>query len=339
MKKALITGITGQDGSYLADLLLQKDYEVHGFVRRSSSLQRERIDHLLTEKGKKRLHLHYGDLNDSESIRQVLKAVKLDELYHLGGQSHVKISYEMPEYTTDVSGVSTLRFLEAIREIGLPTKFYHSASSEMFGRATTVPQTETTPFHPQSPYAISKVFGYWTTVSYRENYQMFCSNGIMYNHESPRRGENFVTRKITLSLNKIVQGKQEKLSLGNLDATRDWGYAPDYVEAMWLILQANKPDDFIVASGESHSIREFVETATEYINIDIQWIGKGVNEHGIDRRTRKTIIDIDPVFFRPTEIGQLQGNPEKIKKALGWKPTVGFKKLVQVMMEADRQQK
>jgi GDPmannose 4,6-dehydratase len=335
MKKALITGITGQDGSYLTEFLLQKDYEIHGFVRRSSSLHRDRIDHLMSEKNKKPLHLHYGDLNDSESIRQVLKTVKPDELYHLGGQSHVKISYEMPEYTTDVSGVCTLRILEAIKEAGLNTKFYHSASSEMFGQATITPQNETTPFHPRSPYAIAKVFGFWTTVSYRENYQMFCSNGIMYNHESPRRGENFVTRKITLSLNQIAQGKQEKLSLGNLDATRDWGYAPDYVEAMWLILQAYKPDDFIVASGESHSIREFVEASTEFVGIELIWEGSGVHEHGIDRRTGKTIVDIDPAFFRPTEVGQLQGDSTKIKNVLGWKPKVEFKKLVQIMMEAD----
>lgn len=318
MKKALITGITGQDGSYLTEFLLRKDYEVHGFVRRSSSLLRERIDHLKVGGNKDKLFLHYGDLNDTKSIHDVLKNVQPDELYHLGEQSHVKISYEMPEYTTDVSGVSTLRILEAIKETGLQIKFYHSASSEMFGQVTTLPQNETTPFHPRSPYAIAKLFSYWTTISYRENYQMFTSNGIMYNHESPKRGENFVTRKITLSLNNIIKGKQEKLSLGNLDTTRDWGYAPDYVEAMWLILQAQQPDDFIVSSGASHSVREFIEAATEYAGIDLLWEGSGVNERGVDRRTGKTIIDIDPAFFRPAEIGQLQGDASKIQKALGW---------------------
>lgn len=337
MKTALITGITGQDGSYLAELLLQKDYQVHGFVRRSSSLQRERIDHLFSDKNKKRLQLHYGDLHDSNSIHQILKTVQPDELYHLGGQSHVKISYEMPEHTTDVTGTSTLRIVESIRALGLLTKVYHSASSEMFSQATTTPQNEQTPLNPRSPYAIAKAFGYWTTISYRQQYQMFCANGIVYNHESPRRGENFVTRKITLSLANIARGRQERLSLGNLNSTRDWGYAPDYVEAMWLMLQAAKPDDFIVASGISHSVREFVEEAAQYAGFELTWEGSGVDERGVDRKTGKTIVDIDPAFFRPSEADLLRGDTSKIRTILGWQPTVDFKKLVQIMMESDLQ--
>lgn len=339
MTKVLITGITGQDGSYLAEFLLNKDYEVHGFVRRSSSLIRERIEHLVSGTHGKRLHLHYGDLNDSNSINQLLNTVRPEEIYHLGGQSHVKISYEMPEYTTDVTGISTLRILEGIRETGITAKFYHSASSDMFGKTRISPQDENTPLHPCNPYSIAKVFGYWTTMSYRDNYHMFCSNGIMYNHESPRRGENFVTRKITYSLASILRGQQEKLSLGNLEAKRDWGYAPDYVAAMWLIMQAKKPDDFIVASGESHSVREFVEEAAQFAGFELLWEGSGVNERGVDRRTGKTIIEVDPAFFRPAEVDILRGNPEKIKRVLGWKPTIGFNKLVQIMMEADLRRK
>lgn len=339
MKKALITGITGQDGSYLTELLLNKGYDVHGLVRRSSSLQRARIDHLVTGKNKDRLHLHYGDLHDSKSIYQVISTVQPEELYHLGGQSHVKISYDMPEYTTDISGLSTLRILETIKELHLPTKVFHPASSEMFGQAATSPQDETTPLQPRSPYAIARAFGYWTVISYRQNYGLFGCNGIMYNHESPRRGENFVTRKITLSLSQIAHGLQDRLTLGNLDTKRDWGYAPDYVEAMWMILQAKQPDDYIVASNSTHTVREFVETSARYAGLEIMWQGSGVEERGLDRQSGKTIIDIDPTLFRPTEVANVQGNPAKIEKELGWKPTVNFKQLVKIMMEADLQEK
>lgn len=335
MKKALITGITGQDGSYLAELLLDKGYDVHGIVRRSSSFNRERIEHLLTGPKKQALTLHYGDLNDSSSINQILKRVQPEEIYHLGAQSHVRISFDLPEYTGDVTGLGTLRILEAIRDSGINTKFYQASSSEMFGKVQAVPQDESTPFYPRSPYAVAKVYGYWITVNYRESYNMFAANGILFNHESPRRGENFVTRKITHTLAKIVAGKMDRLSLGNLDSKRDWGYAPDYVEAMWRILQAEKADDFVVATGETHTVREFIEEAIKYTDFDLEWQGSGVEEKGIDKKTGKVIIDIDPRFFRPAEVDLLIGSPAKAKKVLGWEPKVNFPGLVKIMMEAD----
>lgn len=336
MKKALITGITGQDGSYLADLLLTKNYEIHGLVRRASSFNRERIEHLLDDaKLRSRIHLHYGDLSDSSSINQIIKTVKPDEIYHLGAQSHVRISFDIPEYTGDVTALGTLRLLDAIRESGIPTKFYQASSSEMFGKVAEIPQTEKTPFHPRSPYGVAKVYGYWITVNYRESYNMFATNGILFNHESPRRGENFVTRKITFTLANIVHDKAEKLSLGNLDAKRDWGYAPDYVEAMWMMLQAPQPDDFVVATGETHSVREFVELAAAAAGFQLTWQGSGVNEVGIDTKTGKTIVDIDPRFFRPSEVDLLIGDPAKAKQTLGWKPKVTFAELVEIMVKAD----
>lgn len=335
MKTALITGITGQDGSYLAELLLQKDYEVHGIVRRSSSFNRQRIEHLLTGPDSARLHLHYGDLNDSSSINQILKRVQPAEVYHLGAQSHVRISFDMPEYTGDVTGIGTLRLLEGIHDSGITTKFYQASSSEMYGKVQAVPQNESTPFYPRSPYAAAKVYGYWITVNYRESYNLFACNGILFNHESPRRGENFVTRKITLSLAKIVRGELDVLSLGNLDAKRDWGYAPDYVEAMWRMLQADQPDDYVVATGETHSVREFVEAAATHAGFDITWEGNGVEERGVDKKTGKTIVSIDPKFYRPTEVDLLIGDPTKAQTKLGWKPQVTFHELVRIMMEAD----
>lgn len=282
-----------------------------------------------------RFHLHYGDLGDSSSINHILAEVKPDEVYHLGAQSHVRISFDIPEYTADVTGIGTLRLLDGIRSAGIETKFYQASSSEMFGQVAETPQTEKTPFHPRSPYGVAKVFGYWITVNYRESYNMFATNGILFNHESPRRGENFVTRKITLTLAHILRGQADHLTLGNLDAKRDWGYAPDYVEAMWMMLQAPNPDDFVVATGETHSVREFVELAAKTCNFDLAWEGAGVNEKGIDRKTGKTIVTIDPRFFRPAEVDLLIGNPQKANIVLGWKPRVTFAQLVDIMMKAD----
>ncbi len=339
MKKALITGITGQDGSYLADFLLTKDYEIHGIVRRASSFNRERIEHILnTPELQSRVHLHYGDLSDSSSINQIVKTVKPDEIYHLGAQSHVRISFDIPEYTGDVTALGTLRLLDAIRDSGINTKFYQASSSEMFGQVAEIPQTERTPFHPRSPYGVAKVYGYWITVNYRESYDMFATNGILFNHESPRRGENFVTRKITHTLANIKFGYEKKLSLGNLNAQRDWGYAPDYVEAMWLMLQAAKPTDYVVATGETHSVKEFVDTAAAAAGFELSWEGTGVDEKGIDRKTGQTIVDIDPRFFRPAEVDLLIGNPAKAQQELGWKPKVSFSKLVELMVIADLEQ-
>ena len=334
--KALITGITGQDGSYLAELLLDKGYEVHGVVRRSSSINRERIEHLLNDPVKAaHLKLHYGDLGDASSINQILKQHKPDEIYHLGAQSHVRISFDIPEYTGDVTGLGTLRILDAIRESGITTRFYQASSSEMFGKVAEIPQKETTPFHPRSPYGVAKVYGYWITVNYRESYDMFACNGILFNHESPRRGENFVTRKITFSLAKIKAGVMPSFSLGNLDAKRDWGFAGDYVKAMWMMLQAPKADDYVVATGETHTVREFVELAAQHTGMDLAWEGEGLKEHGIDKKTGKTIVTIDPRFFRPAEVDLLIGDATKANEALGWKPEVTFPKLVELMMDAD----
>lgn len=334
--KALITGITGQDGSYLSEFLLHKGYEVYGLVRRTSSFNRERIEHLLDDQRlKERIHLLYGDLSDSSSIHRVITMVKPNEIYHLGAQSHVRISFDIPEYTGDVTALGTLRILEAIRESGIETKFYQASSSEMFGKAAEIPQRETTPFHPRSPYGVAKVYAYWATVNYREGFDLFACNGILFNHESPRRGENFVTRKITLSLAKIRAGIMNSFSLGNLDAKRDWGFAGDYVQAMWLMLQAPKPDDYVIATGETHTVREFVEHAAAHIGMEIAWEGEGLAERGVDRKTGKTIITIDPRFFRPAEVDYLLGDATKAKTSLGWVPRMSFKGLVETMMDAD----
>ena len=319
MKKALITGITGQDGSYLAEFLLSKDYEVHGLIRRSSSTNTERIDHMQKHPKYERFFLHYGDLTDASSVNYLIRRVKPDELYHLGAQSHVRLSFDTPEFTANVTGLGVLRLLEAIRDAGMDSiKFYNASSSEMFGKAQEVPQKETTPFYPRSPYAVSKVFGYWISKNYREAYNMFIVNGILFNHESERRGEAFVTRKITRGVADIVAGKKDKLILGNMDAKRDWGYAPDYVEAMWLMMQHSRPDDFVVATGETHSVKEFVEEAFGLAGLD--W---------------KKYVEIDEKHYRPTQADILQGDYSKAKKELGWEPKVRFKELVKKMLDSD----
>ncbi len=312
-KKALVTGVTGQDGSYLAELLLEKGYEVHGLVRRSSSFNTWRIDHI-----RDRLILHYGDLVDQNSLVRTLEAVGPDEVYNLAAQSHVKVSFEMPEYTTDVTAIGVLRVLDAARDIGLKTRLYQAGSSEMFGLVQETPQTEKTPFHPRSPYAVSKVFGHWMAVNYRESYGLHVSNGILFNHESPRRGENFVTRKITMAVAAIKQGRQKELRLGNLDAKRDWGFAGDYVEAMWRMLQQDEPDDYVIATGETHSVREFCQEAFSHVGLDWQ-------EH----------VKVDPKYFRPAEVDLLLGDPSKSRRVLGWEPKVTFRELAHMMVEAD----
>jgi len=319
-KKALITGITGQDGSYLAELLLKKGYEVYGIVRRSSSFNTGRIDHVYQDPHDPdyRLHLVYGDLNDASSLNRILRTVQPDEIYNLGAQSHVRVSFDVPEYTAEVTGVGSVRLLEAIRESGIRPRFYQASSSEMFGKVQEVPQRETTPFYPRSPYGVAKVFAYWMTVNYRESYGLFACNGILFNHESPRRGETFVTRKITKAAARIKLGLQNKLYLGNLDAKRDWGFAGDYVEAMWLMLQQEQPDDYVIATGETHSIRELLDAAFGLVELD--WA-----KH----------VEIDPRYFRPAEVDLLIGDPGKAKTKLGWKPTVGFHDLIRMMVESD----
>lgn len=336
-KKALVTGITGQDGSYLAEFLLEKGYEVHGIIRRASTFNTSRIDHLYQDphiNGLK-LFLHYGDLSDSSNLNRILEKVQPDEIYHLGAQSHVRASFDIPEYTGDVSGLGTLRILDAIRETGIKTKFYQASSSEMFGKAVELPLKETTPFYPRSPYGVAKVYAYWITKNYRESYNMFAVNGILFNHESPRRGETFVTRKITRGLARIKLGKEQKLYLGNLDAKRDWGYAKDFVEGMWLMLQQKEPDDYLLATNEAHTVREFAEKAAKYLGYDLVWKSKGVNEKGIDKKTNKTLIEIDPKYFRPAEVDILLGDYSKAKKKLGWEPKVKFDELVKIMTKAD----
>jgi len=337
MKKALITGITGQDGAYLVELLLDKEYEVHGIVRRSSSSNTSRIDHLLGDSAifDKKLFLHYGDLSDGTGLSKLIEEIKPDEIYNLGAQSHVRVSFDTPEYTGDVTGLGSVRILEAIRESGVKTKYYQASSSELYGLVQETPQTETTPFYPRSPYAVAKLYSYWIVVNYRESYDMYATNGILFNHESPRRGETFVTRKITLGLADIVTGQLGCLYLGNLDAKRDWGYAKDYVEGMWRMLQQEKPGDYVLATGETHSVREFIEECCKYLNIDIEWSGAGMDEVGIDKKTGKTIIRIDAQFFRPAEVELLLGNPAKAKKELGWTPKTTFKELAKLMMESD----
>ena len=336
-KRALITGITGQDGSYLAELLLEKGYEVHGIIRRSSSFNTARIDHLYNNPDifDKRLFTHYGDLTDSSNLNRILERVRPDEIYNLAAQSHVKVSFEVPEYTAEVDALGTLRFLDAIKDVGIKTKFYQASSSELFGMVREIPQTEMTPFYPRSPYAVAKVYGFWIVTNYREAYHMFACNGILFNHESPRRGENFVTRKITRAAARIKLGLQDKLILGNLDAKRDWGYAPEYVEAMWLMLQQDRPEDFVIATGESHSVREFIEVAFGELGMKIEWEGEKENEVGRDRGMGKTLIKIDQFYYRPTEVDFLLGNPAKAKERLGWEPKVKFQQLVCLMVQAD----
>ena len=336
-KKALITGITGQDGSYLAELLLEKGYEVHGLVRRVSTFNRQRIEHLFPDMhGKKNLiTLHYGDLTDSSSLHRIIGDLKPDEVYHLGAQSHVGISFDIPEFTGNATALSTTRLLEAIRHDSPKTRFYQASSSEMFGLVREAPQKETTPFHPRSPYGVAKVYAYWMTVNYRESYRMYTCNGILFNHESPRRGENFVSRKITLGLANIVADKLNTLHLGNLNTKRDWGYAKDYVEGMWLMLQQEKPDDYILATNENHTVREFVEEACGLLDIDLAWEGEGINEIGINRKNNAKIIQVNPMYFRPAEVDALQGDYGKAKKILGWEPKVRFKELVKIMVESD----
>jgi GDPmannose 4,6-dehydratase len=341
-RRALITGITGQDGSYLAELLLSKGYEVHGLIRRASTFNTGRIDHIYTDPHIEgtRLFLHYGDLSDSGQLINLIYNIRPDEIYHLGAQSHVRVSFDMPEYTGDITALGTIRLLEAIRRSGIKTKFYQASSSEMFG-ATPPPQNEKSPFYPRSPYATAKVYAYWSVVNYREAYNLFACNGILFNHESPRRGETFVTRKITRAIANILAGKQKKLYLGNLNAKRDWGFAPEYVEMMWLMLQQERPDDYVVGTGESHSVREFVEKAFGYAGIEIEWKGSGVNEKGIvcsstaDLKTGDVIIEIDPRYFRPTEVEHLQADISKAKEVLGWQPRVTFDELIKIMVDYD----
>ena len=349
MKRALITGITGQDGSYLAELLLSKGYEVHGLIRRSSTFNTERIDHIYSDPhvpGKK-LFLHYGDLNDGGQLSNLIYNIQPDEIYHLAAQSHVRVSFDMPEFTGDITGIGTTRLLEAIRRSGIKTKFYQASSSEMFGAAPP-PQNELTPFQPQSPYGAAKVYSYWMVRNYREGYGLFATNGILFNHESPRRGETFVTRKVTRAIARIKYGLEKKLFLGNLEAKRDWGYAGDFVEAMWLMLQQDRPDDFVIATGESHSVREFVNDAFSHAGIELEWRAKGLEEKGIIRSLTSNLnppssnlgigdvlVEIDSRYFRPTEVESLQGDASKAKIKLGWEPRVRFKELVRMMMDAD----
>jgi GDPmannose 4,6-dehydratase len=335
MKKALITGITGQDGSFLAELLLEKGYDVHGTIRRSSTDYRERIAHL---EGKPHFHLHYADLGDSMSILQVVGKVRPDEIYNLAAQSHVQVSFDAPEFTADVDATGVLRILEAVRQCGLADtcRIYQASTSELYGKVEEVPQNEKTPFHPYSPYAVAKLYGYWIVKEYREAYNMFCCSGILFNHESERRGETFVTRKITLAAARIAQGKQDKLYLGNLSSLRDWGYAKDYVECMWLILQNKKPEDFVIATGEQHSVREFCYLAFKYVGIELEFVGEGENEKGIDKATGRVLVEVSPDFYRPTDVVNLWGDPSKAKAELGWNPTkTTFEQLVKIMVDAD----
>lgn len=347
MKKALITGITGQDGSYLAEYLLNKEYEVHGIIRRASTFNTQRIDHLYLDPKERpdvKLLLHYGDMSDPGILTELIYNIKPDEIYHLAAQSHVRISFDMPEYTGDITGLGSTRLLEAIRRSGCSAKFYQASSSELFGSALP-PQNELTPFHPQSPYAIAKLYSYWMAVNYRKSYGLFASNGILFNHESPRRGEVFVTRKITRALANIISGTQKKLFLGNLDAKRDWGFAPEYVEMMWLILQHDTPDDFVVGTGESHSVREFINCAFNYAGIELEWKGKGLEEKGLIKSfdniwqdnlaSGMEIINIEPRYFRPAEVDFLQADISKAKKLLNWQPKITFNELVKVMVDHD----
>ncbi|MBK6770884.1 MAG: GDP-mannose 4,6-dehydratase [Ignavibacteria bacterium] len=338
MKKALISGITGQDGSYLTELLLEKGYEVHGIIRRSSSFNTKRIDHLYSDSKliNKKLFLHFGDLVDTSSLNRLLEKIEPDEIYNLAAQSHVKVSFEVPDYTAQVDALGTLRFLDAIRETGLrKVKFYQASTSELFGKVQEVPQTEKTPFYPRSPYGVAKIYGYWIVVNYREAYDIFACNGILFNHESPRRGETFVTRKITRAVARIQNGIQDKLSMGNIDAKRDWGFAPEFCEGMWRMLQHDTAEDFVLATGETHTVREFIELSFKEIGMNIEWSGKNENEKGMDSKTGKVIVEIDKNYFRPTEVDLLIGDPSKAKEKLGWIPKVTFEELVKIMVKAD----
>lgn len=344
MPTALITGITGQDGSFLAEFLLEKGYEVHGIIRRSSSFNTERIEHLYLDEWVRDMHrrrllnLHYGDMTDSLSLVRIIAEVRPDEIYNLAAQSHVKVSFDVPEYTADTDAVGVLRLLEAVRILHMEKtcRIYQASTSELFGKVQEVPQSETTPFYPRSPYAVAKLYAFWIMKNYRESYGMYTANGILFNHESERRGENFVTRKITLAAARISEGLQEKLYLGNLNAMRDWGYARDYVECMWLILQQPAPDDFVIATGDYHSVREFTTLAFARVGINLRWEGEGLDEKGIDEGTGKVLVEVDPRFFRPAEVEQLLGNPAKACEKLGWNPrATSFERLVEIMVDAD----
>ncbi|WP_091023226.1 GDP-mannose 4,6-dehydratase [Bacillus sp. UNCCL81] len=346
MKKiALITGVTGQDGSYLAEYLLEKNYEVHGIIRRSSSYNQERLEVLFNDEKyafmtNKNFILHYGDVTDTSNVIRLISEIRPDEIYNLAAQSHVRVSFDTPGYTLDVDGKGTLNILEAVRILGLTekTRVYQASTSELFGKVQEVPQKETTPFYPRSPYGVAKIYGFWITKNYRESYNMFAVNGILFNHESERRGETFVTRKITLAAARIAQNKQKRLKLGNLDALRDWGYAKDYVECMWLILQHDKPEDFVIATGEMHSVREFVELAFRHVGIEIEWNGTGIEEKGINKSTGEVIVEVDEKFFRPSEVDQLLGDPTKAKTLLSWNPTkTSFEELVKIMVTHDEE--
>lgn len=343
-KVALITGVTGQDGSFLAEFLIEKGYEVHGIIRRSSSFNTERIEHLYFEewvrdmKRCRALNLHYGDMTDSSSLIRIIQQIQPDEIYNLAAQSHVKVSFDVPEYTAETDATGTLRLLEAVRILGLEkkTKIYQASTSELYGLVQEIPQRETTPFYPRSPYGVAKLYGFWITKNYRESYGMFAVNGILFNHESERRGETFVTRKITLAAARIAAGEQDKLYLGNLDALRDWGYARDYVECMWLMLQHDTPEDFVIATGEQHSVREFTERAFSEVGINLRWEGEGINERGIDTATGRVLVEVDPKYFRPAEVETLLGDPAKAKKLLGWNPSkTSFEELVRIMVRHD----
>ena len=328
-KVALITGITGQDGSYLAELLLEKGYEVHGIVRRASLINTDRIDHIYED-----LRLHYGDLTDALSIINLIKDIEPDEIYNLGAQSHVKVSFEIPEYTAQVDGLGTLHILEAVRFLGmeLKTRIYQASTSELYGLVQATPQTETTPFHPRSPYGVAKLYGYWIVKNYRESYGLHASSGILFNHESPRRGETFVTRKITRGLSRISVGEQRQLYLGNLNAKRDWGHAKDFVEAMWLMLQQNEPDDYVIATGEQYSVKDFVDKAAPFFGFNIEWMGEGLDEVGYDWSTKRQVISVDKKYFRPAEVESLLGDPSKAKQKLGWEPKISFDQLIEDMV-------
>ena len=337
MKKALITGITGQDGSYLAELLLSKGYEVHGIIRRSSSFNTGRIDHIHNDPAVagKTFFLHYGDVTDTSNLNRMLEKVQPDEIYNLAAQSHVKVSFEVPEYTAEVDGVGTLRFLDAIRETGLKTRFYQASTSELYGKVQEIPQSEKTPFYPRSPYGVAKLYGFWIIVNYREAYNIFACNGILFNHESPRRGETFVTRKITIAASRIKLGLQEKLTLGNMNAKRDWGYAPEYVEGMWRILQHPVAEDFVLATGQTQTVRSFVELAFRELDMELEWKGEGENEKGVLKKTGKAVVEVDPKYYRPTEVELLIGDPTKAKEKLGWIPQTTLQELVKIMVKAD----
>ncbi|MBS1370670.1 MAG: GDP-mannose 4,6-dehydratase [Lentisphaeria bacterium] len=337
MKRALITGITGQDGSYLAELLLDKGYEVHGIIRRASTFNTSRLDHLYRDLHEEdvRLILHYGDLTDTSNLNRLLEKIQPREIYNLGAQSHVRVSFEVPEYTADVNAVGTIRLLDAIRETGLEARFYQASTSELYGEVAETPQNEETPFRPRSPYAVAKLYGYWITRNYREAYGLHASNGILFNHESPRRGETFVTRKITMAVARIERGMQECFYMGNLDAKRDWGYAPDYVKMMHLMMQQQEPGDYVAATGETHTVREFIEESFRLVGRPVEWRGSGVDETGVDTTTGRTVVRIDPRYFRPSEVDFLLGDPSKAKRKLGWEPTVRFRELVRIMTEGD----